>query len=390
MEIDSRIRTLSLLTLVIVGLAVVSAIFLWPFCVVINHQGKSAAAATTAFIFNFIHIILLIFIDQYLYIHRWILLPIRKPLMPIVMMITKSEVIKEKEDTWYVRVPTGNKTLDLPATQTSSAKEDHGRILFKSLPKSVRREIKRKIQIYNSKKIQTETRHCNYMSLWRDIPILYDHEKRAVKGKNQKSFIGEFIQRFLVIFLCTDGFIDRYYLHISSSSSCSEEDVSSDKQSNDNLLIKNRLVALSWFVCSGSTLHNYMYFCHSSECQSGIWAYQHYRMILRGSVAASTSETLLLDDKKKKSNQREDGTRKSKSETSSLISTANSTTSSSSSKICFVNFFHHQSFSKKCIGAKSASYNDTKLLRKIYPFQFFREPPRHIINLKIKENDVLK
>jgi len=117
--------------------------------------------------------------------------------MPLVMQVAKSEAIKEKTDTWYVS------TDDMPVTHNAEE-------LLDSFPKRARREIKRKLKNYETRGIRTTTEHSDYLSLNKDMPVLMDHERKVVRGTD-KSFVEEFIKRFLVIFLSTDGYIDRYY-----------------------------------------------------------------------------------------------------------------------------------------------------------------------------------
>ena len=267
-------RTASLLGLVLTGLFVVFLMFLWPLFI---HPPISIGAWIILLRVPLLaaHISLLIFCDPYLYIHRKALYPIRYLVMPLVIEIAKSEAIKEDTATWYVP------TNDLPAT-------DDPKELLQSFPKRVRREIKRKLKNYDRRGIRTSTEHSDHLSLYRDVPVLIDHERKSVRGTD-KSFVAEFIKRFLVIFLTTSGYIDRYYgPPIDNNGTCSDD-------ADHNVETNGKPIALSLFVGQGKVLHTLMYFCKEEENESGIWFYQHFRMILRAAAAFNANESMNND-----------------------------------------------------------------------------------------------
>ena len=61
----------------------------------------------------------------------------------------------------------------------------------------------------------------------------------------------------------------------------------------------------------------------------------------------------------------------------------------SSKQVEYINFQVHQDFAKHLAGADSADYKDEKLLKILYPFALFKEPPENIIQLKITRESLL-
>mmetsp|Transcript_5192 Transcript_5192/g.7319 ORF Transcript_5192/g.7319 Transcript_5192/m.7319 type:complete len:350 (-) Transcript_5192:1424-2473(-) len=287
------IQLISLLSLVSVGITVVFSIFIWPFFLTIlilsknrnwlldlmhndddsevghnemntieyhssmswsnnNHQHLLFVIAISI---QVIHVTALIWNDYpYLYLNRFAFIPIRMCLSPLVSIITKGESVREKTPSWFHCV-----TTDLPQTHNVN-------VLLSSLSKHVRRDLKRKIQKFHHRGISTKTMHCNNISLLQDVPIIWEHQQRTVQQQegvvgNNESALVEFIKRFLVYFLTTDAYIDRYY----------------DKN--------GKLCALKLFHGCGRTFNNFVYFCSQAESQSGIWHYNHVRRLLRVCMA---------------------------------------------------------------------------------------------------------
>lgn len=106
--------------------------------------------------------------------------------MPLVISVAKSEAIKEETDTWYISVD------DIPRTNNS-------KILLSSLSKKVRRDVKKKLKIFNERKFRVTTEHSDWLSLRKDMPVLIDHERRVVRDMEKGMFLEEFIKRFLVV-----------------------------------------------------------------------------------------------------------------------------------------------------------------------------------------------
>ena len=106
--------------------------------------------------------------------------------MPIVIYVAKSEAIKEETDTWYISVD------DIPHTNDSKT-------FLSSLSKKVRRDVKKKLKIFNERNLRVTTEHSDWLSLRKDMPVLIDHERRVVRDNEKGIFIEEFIKRFLVV-----------------------------------------------------------------------------------------------------------------------------------------------------------------------------------------------
>jgi len=108
-----------------------------------------------------------------------------------------------------------------------------------------------------------------------------------------------------------------------------------------------------------------MYFCIEKESDSGIWFYQHFRMMLRAASHTCTVESQGADN------------------WSPLLLIAEK-------KIDYVNFHAHQDFAKKCVGAKAAPYNDADLLNALYPFALFKEPCENIVMAPLSVSDITR
>lgn len=272
--------------------------------------------------------------------------------MPLVVAVAKSESIKEGADTWYYRCSSTAKSVTAAVTREET---ENGNTLLRTLPKKVRHDIKRKLAIYKRRGVTAKTRHSDHLSLRRDIPVLIDHERRAVRGTSD-TVAGEFVKRFLVLFLCTDGYVDRYY-------------VPSDIDKGDG---EKNLAALSLFVGQGSVLHCFMYFCMEKEAQSGIWHYHHARMMLRLLVASRLCSANCADD-----GGDSNGSGGVPSEHSSLLSNDKGGRGRPRRYEC-VNFHVHQDYAKRMMGLEAAPCENNGFL---YPFEFFHEPPGEVVNV---------
>ena len=110
---------------------------------------------------------------------------------------------------------------------------------------------------------------------------------------------------------------------------------------------------MCWFVEHGEVLHTFMYFCKSEEKLSGIWYFQHARMMMR--LAQSSYEDVPNNS-----------------------STENSQPLLEQRRLKYVNFHTHQDFAKKCIGAKNAPCTASELMADLYPLKFFRTPCKEV------------
>ena len=315
------IRGMATLGLVSAGLFVVMFIFFWPLCFM-----TATAPFWVIMMLQSVHLVALVHIPYpYLYIYRKICYPIRMLLMPLVQEVAKGESIREKEITWY------NKCDRLP--QTNDIK-----VLLKAFKYSIRRDLKQKLNLFFQRGITTMTTHSDYLSLKEDIPILWQHEKRAVRGTD-KSAVEEFIKHFLVVFLTSNAYIDRYY----------------DKGGN--------ICALGLFVQSKKVLINFLYFCLEEESQSGIWQCKSNHRFLGSVSLMSVSHVGYLTDNHLRGLLR--------------------AVSASPQQVEYINFQVHQNYAKRLAGAIGADHKDGLLLGKLYPFAFFKEPSENIIQIQI-------
>ncbi|CAJ1963007.1 unnamed protein product [Cylindrotheca closterium] len=312
---EELLRVGAMLGLVLIGLAVVLLIFFWPLMFgsfLPTPKGNTWVVVGYRIGIQVIHVLLLVFLPfPYLYLHRKVCHPIRIVLMPLVNEVSKSEGIREKEVTWY------NKCSDLPQTRDPT-------VLLSRLKPSCRKDLRKKLKHFFENDITTRTVHSDFLSLQHDVPILWAHEQRAVQGTD-KSVLEEFIKRFLVLFLVSHAYLDRYY----------------DKD--------GKICALGQFVSCRNTMNNFMYFCLEEQSRCGIWQYHHFRGLLRA-VASS---------------------------------------SSSSKRIEYINFQVHQGYAKRLAGAVAADYKDDELLSNLYPFALYQRPPVSVIDLKIEKESIM-
>ena len=343
-KVEDTLRFVAMLGMVGIGLLVMAIIFLWPAATIfvwriatptirsfLSKMGLIALAEA-------IHISALVFVDfPYLYLHRKLFLPIRILLMPLLNFIVKSEGVRENATTWY------NDCSKLPPTSLPTNNSCQVKIspILAALKSSARRDIKRKLRIYRARGITCRTRHSDHLSLQHDIPIIWNHEKRcstriesgpapggagsqgptttSTTNASSPSVLEEFIKRFLMVFLISHAYVDRYY---------------------DS---RGQFCALGMFVLCDRVYINNMYFCRDTEFQSGIWQYHHIRALLRATILASENER----------------------------------------KIEFVNFYHHQDYAKKLAGALAADNNEKGLMKALFPFSFYREAPLSVIGIEI-------
>ncbi len=394
-----------MVTLVLVGLLVLAVIFFWPaFFLHIQTTRRNDSPIVSVLIFPgsgalmrlclvASHILLLIRWGFYLHIHRQAFLPIRHLIMPILMMVMKSEAVRKEESTWYYanakKFQFNSNSKSTPSPPSPSA------LLMESFSRHVRRDNKRKLHQYKNSKIQTVTSHIDTFSLWKDVPVIINHERKAVSSSaSSESFLEAFIQRFLVVFMVTNAFIDRYY---------EENDVKCEYP-----------IAFCIFVQNGTVLQSLMYFCVIEHNSSGIWHYQIMRMMLRAQCSGPTSISTTTNSDDVGVNQdhsTETGDGRSESDldmsdimgTSTLIDRTSLTTPllakdeassdvrhcTTTSPIEYVNFQTHQDYAKKCVGASEALWDDDALMETLYPIQFFHEPPKHIVHLKLDVDTML-
>ena len=424
--VEELLRAVAKLAMILFGMSVVLTIFFWPSFMVSRQLATSiktnigdksmttAILVTTTVLVQLLHIVLLIFVDKYLYVHRFVALPVRIPLMPILNFIVESEAKREKNATiWYndcrsfpkIRLAVvGNSSSrggnDIRRSSSSSDDGALSTLLTGGFKASTRRDIKQKLRYYNERRIKSRTQHSNFLSLRNDVPLIWEHqakELRRRRGRGGESLNGEnttrndnstsnvsqsvpigelldaFLSRFLVVFLVPHAYIDRYYCPIdamaegrevttpSSSAAVASNNTATPVTDEDQ---KHRLVALGMFVACDNVLLYNMYFSVDDPVvnSAGIWQYNHIRGLLRAVLCHNTGDG--------RGGYGHDNEEKSK-------------------RIDYINFFHHQDHAKKRVGALPAKPSNKELMRELFPFALYREPPQNIINVPMDLDHLL-
>ncbi|KAG7365849.1 hypothetical protein IV203_028519 [Nitzschia inconspicua] len=329
-SMDTIFRTGAMLGMITLGLSVVLAIFFWPLVVTWKYLPPMPLGfrLLATVMVECLHLLALVLLDvPYLYLHRKLALPIRVPVMPLLNFIVKSEAIREGSTPWY------NDCKDF-IKPTLRRMENETTVLADVTPlltqfkNTVRKDIRKKLRIYQQHEISCRTSHSDYLSLYRDIPIIWDHERQCCQSGSNDSLgnvLDEFFKRFLIIFLVSNAYIDRYY----------------DEDGN--------LCALGMFVACHQVYINNMYFCKESAKSYGIWQYHHVRGLLRAVIAYHAG-----------------------------LDSGNSTPT-----IEYINFYHHQDFAKRLAGAVAADITDNALMMQLFPFRLYSEPPKSVIDTGI-------
>jgi len=285
-------------------------------------------------------------------------MPLRYLATPCLLASMKDAAVTNNTRVWY------SSTKYLPPTDSFD-------VLIQSFSRRVRNNNKKKLRCFRDSGIKTVTSHTDTLSLWRDVPVMIDHERVAVHGRTDKSLWAEFIERFVIVFMIEGGYIDRYY--------------EPDDEGNQ------RPIALSIFVQNSGVLVGMMYFCVESQKSSGIYNYQMLRMMLRATSSSSSTSSLAAPSKTPHSHTKQgSGTAAEKSSSSSSISTPLLPDTDKKQQvpiISFVNFLVHMDYAKKCAGARSTtSQEDEELVNSLYPSSLkFNEtqPLKHIIHTKL-------
>jgi hypothetical protein len=259
------------LTLVLVGIGVVLSIAgfpLWVYLLLLVLPVPAVSeleeswrwqGLVLALIVTFLHCAGLWKSPTYLRIFRTMVLPIRRFLFPLVIVIARIESVREQEPTLYYKVPAAEESAAAGPSSSSSS------VNMISFRKSVRRHYRRMQKIYQRHNIQHQCVHAETsLNLSHVVPILWEHQKRICNSsgseeqETKKNPVEEFIKRFLVITLVPDGLLDLYY--------------------NPH----NKLVSLQFSVLQGSVWHWFMYFCLEEASKTGIWWHGALLAITRG------------------------------------------------------------------------------------------------------------
>ena len=190
---------------------------------------------------NLFHLRALWVSARYLQVMRILMLPIRRPLLPLVPFVSRIESIREKETTQYYHVSTSSNTPEFR--------------------KSVRRHYRRMEKIYQRNRICHECLLAESSLVLRDVvPILWAHQQRTM---DQRLPVEDFIKRFLVVTVVPDGVLDLYY---RKSTTTQQEE----------------LVCVQFSILQGNVWHWFMYFCKEGASQAGIWWHGARLAIQRG------------------------------------------------------------------------------------------------------------
>jgi hypothetical protein len=330
-KVEIFLRTAAMMGMIALGLSVLVAIFFWPTVVAwkLLPPMRWARKLGWTIMIETLHLAGLIFVDiPYLYLHRKLFLPMRIPLMPVLNFIVKSEAIREGSMPWYNDCKGFSRPRIRQQTNGAASTLVDISPILQRFKGSVRKDVRKKLPLYHQHGITSQTAHSDYLSLYRDIPIIWDHERRCCRNSGKDSVgavLDDFLQRFLVIFLVSNAYIDRYY----------------DPDGN--------LCALGMFVACDKVYINNMYFCVDSARSSGIWQYHHVRGLARAVVAHHEG----------------------------LESHHGTPT------IEYVNFYHHQDFAKRMAGAVAADVTHAPLMKELFPFRLYREPPTQVIDATI-------
>ena len=231
-------------------------------------------ALLLAAIVQLIHLRLLWSSTRYLAVFRWIVLPIRKLVIPLVMLVAKLEMVREGVPTHYLHVgdvpgnsgsnnnnKNSNNERDPPNSATATTPllgGDHQENIIHSPTSSQQQKqhsgkIRRRYRQMQHAFVRDGIRHEAFYSdttlnLAQVVPILWEHQQRM----ENKHVWEAFLQRFLVVTVVPNGILDYYYSTGSGETS-------------------NELVAFQLSVQQGRVWHWFMYFSKTSATKSGIY-----------------------------------------------------------------------------------------------------------------------
>jgi hypothetical protein len=238
MVFQAILLALATLSVVCLGFALVLLTMFWPSLLLLVWIRSSPVVVwgnmfvpigATVGIVQLVHLRML-YVDPYhLLVYRFVLRPIRRLVLPIVILVARIEAIREGVPAMYTRIVGG----------ADNAPIEDG---FRS---SVKRRYRKMQHVYEKSGIRHETVYSeSSLSLSEFLPILWEHEQRACPN----GVVSEFIKRFLVVSLVPDGIFDLYYSQES-----------------------NELVAFQFSVLQETALHWFMYFCKNDYVKCGIW-----------------------------------------------------------------------------------------------------------------------
>ena len=185
--------------------------------------------------------------------YRFLTLPVRRALQPVVMYLIKMESIKDKQNVAYLALDKIGSTKNRRNANVVVVVVEE---ILQSFRPSVRRRYKNVYKTFREAGIVVRSVQCETeLDLRATLPILLQHQKRQcqIDGKN---LVEEFVKRFLVVSVVPDGILDLFYKD-------------------------DELVAFQMGTRQGAVYDWFMYFSRDAARQYGIWFYGILLSIVR-------------------------------------------------------------------------------------------------------------
>eukprot|EP00977_Amphora_coffeiformis_P013632 scaffold3608_cov183-Amphora_coffeaeformis.AAC.19 len=208
-----------------------------------------------------LHVWLLWTDKAHLAAYRFLTLPIRRALLPVVMFVAKEDAMKEKENVAFLSFQQGNDS------EIGPGKEG----LLQHFRSNTRRSYKKTLQTFQSEGIRVASVQCESdLDLRAVCPVIWEHQKRSCQmdnanGSKKKNVMEEFIKRFLVVSVVPDCVLDLFY--------------NQDQE----------LVAVSLDVRTGPVYYAFLYFARNEARRSGIWFYSNLHSLVRARSLAGVT-----------------------------------------------------------------------------------------------------
>jgi hypothetical protein len=245
-------------TALVLTLTLIYATAFFPLIVVRNlfpvaFQNDSTMKAVVTVV-QIAHLLHLWYNKGYLSDCRWLSLPFRRLLLP---MVNLSFRVSAASEAMYWQVPpTSQEDRNKPGSNDTI-------IVLQSFRKSVRRRHKQMTETFRSSGLRRQSVNAETdLNLSEFFNVLWQHEKRAVEREATKGiFVRTLIHslmRFAFVTVVSDGILDLIY----------------DQ--------RDQLVGFQMFFQSGEVIHCFMYFAADSVTKSGIWWQVHLLGMVRG------------------------------------------------------------------------------------------------------------
>jgi hypothetical protein len=261
-QFQSIIIPMATLTVVLFGLSLIVVTMLWPLLLLVllvksvhspsEHDDDTAIWIHHSFVVaivlvEVVHLRMLYTDPHHLAGYRFLWLPVRRCILPVVIWVARMESIREATPTLYFQADQGSTNLE---------------ILLQRFRPHVRRRYRKMQELFQSAHLRHETIYSeSALNAQKLLPILWEHECRT----SPDNTVSEFIKRLLVVTLVPDGIFDLYY---------------DDAQ---------QLVAFQFSIRQRAVLHWFMYFCKDDFSKSGIWFHGILLAIYRGQTLAENA-----------------------------------------------------------------------------------------------------